>query len=912
MKLQKVIIGLFLLAFCTPFTTAQEAKKLPEGFTEIGKVEGLTEYKLANGLKVVLIPDASQPKVTVNCTIFVGSRHEGYGETGMAHLLEHMVFKGCPKFPNVPKALADHGANFNGTTWVDRTNYYETMPASDENLEFGIELEADRLMNSFIAREELMKEFTVVRSEFESGENDPERVLLQRGLATAYEWHNYGKSTIGNKTDIERVPIENLQAFYKKYYRPDNALLIVAGRFDQEKALALIAKHFGPLQNPKVPLPQTYTEEPAQDGEREVTLRRVGNVAVTGAVYHIPAASHPEFPACEILASVLSDEPNGRLYKALVETKLATSVAGIAFTWHDPSVMVYFAQMKPEKSDEVKNTFLTTLESLAEKPITDEEVERVKRQLLQQRERSLANSQAFAIGLSEWAACGDWRLFFLHRDRIEKVTAADVNAVAKKYLVRSNRTVGVYVPTKEAERAAVPVAPAITDLVANYKGREAIAKGEVFDPTPENVEARVQRGQLSEGVQYAFLPKKTRGETVNLNLSLRFGNLESLKGQVSAADFLGSMMLRGTTKKSRQEIKDEFDKLNASVSISSDLGVVNVTIQTKRANLPGVLTLLKEVLRSPSFPETEFAQLQREELDAIAKGKTEPISLAQNMLRRKLATYPETDPRYVPTLEENEKRVTTLKVEDIRKLYEQQVNGAFGQLAVVGDFDVETTKNLLDQALAGWKAKVPYERISREVQKPESGTVKILTPDKANSVFIAGLPVPMTDSDPNYAAMVIGNYVLGQAPLASRLSVRVRGEEGLSYGVGSQFSASPMEKNAAFIMFAITNPKNMSKVDTVIAEELNKFLKEGPSASEIEDAKRGYLQSLKVQRGNDGTLASQLSSALFAKRTFDYYADVEKQMEALQPGDIKRAFEALVQPKSLVIIQAGDFNKDKK
>ena len=259
-----------LVALATGVVALGQPKEvpLPEGVTKLGTVEGLTEYKLANGLRILLMPDDSQPKVTVNCTIFVGSRHEGYGETGMAHLLEHMVFKGCPKFTDVPKALRDHGANFNGTTWLDRTNYFETMPATDENLEFGIELEADRMANSFIAREELMKEFSVVRNELERGENDPERVLSQRMVATAFEWHNYGKSTIGNRTDIERVPIDNLKAFYKKYYRPDNAMLIVAGKFDPAKALAFAAKHFGPLKNPTEPIPATYTEEPPQDGER--------------------------------------------------------------------------------------------------------------------------------------------------------------------------------------------------------------------------------------------------------------------------------------------------------------------------------------------------------------------------------------------------------------------------------------------------------------------------------------------------------------------------------------------------------------------------------------------------------------------------------------------------------------------
>jgi secreted Zn-dependent insulinase-like peptidase len=242
---------------------------------KIASVEGITEYHLGNGLRVLLYPDQSRPRVTVNMTVLVGSRHEGYGETGMAHLLEHMVFKGTPTHPNVPKALQEYGAQWNGTTSEDRTNYFETVPAGDKNLEFAIRLEADRLVNSHVKREDLLSEMTVVRNEFERSENDPSSVLYKRIIAAAFEWHNYGKTTIGNRSDIERVPIENLQAFYRKHYQPDNVVLIVAGQFEEAKALELIQKYFGAIPRPERKLDTTYTEEPAQDGERLVTLRRV-------------------------------------------------------------------------------------------------------------------------------------------------------------------------------------------------------------------------------------------------------------------------------------------------------------------------------------------------------------------------------------------------------------------------------------------------------------------------------------------------------------------------------------------------------------------------------------------------------------------------------------------------------------
>ena len=324
---------------------------------KVATIEGITEYRLNNGLRLLLFPDSASPNVTVNMTVLVGSRHEGYGETGMAHLLEHMVFKGTPSHADIPKQLKNHGASFNGTTWVDRTNYFETMLATDENLEFGISLEADRLVHSYVKREDLISEMTVVRNEFEQGENSPDNILRQRMMAAAYEWHNYGKSTIGNRSDIERVPIDRLQAFYRKYYQPDNVVLVVAGNFKEQKALDLVAKYFGAIKRPERQLEATYTEEPPQDGERSVVLRRVGTVGVVGATYHIPAGAHPDFPAVEVLATLLDAEPNGRLYKGLVTSKKATRVSSDAYGWHDPGVMEVIAQVeKGQTLETVRDT----------------------------------------------------------------------------------------------------------------------------------------------------------------------------------------------------------------------------------------------------------------------------------------------------------------------------------------------------------------------------------------------------------------------------------------------------------------------------------------------------------------------------------------------------------------------------
>lgn len=881
------------------------------GPRKITTIEGITEYRLDNGVKVLLFPDPSTTKVTVNMTVFVGSRHEGYGETGMAHLLEHMVFKGTPQHPNVPKALRDHGAQFNGTTWVDRTNYFETLEGTDKNLEFAIRLEADRLVNSYVKREDLLSEMTVVRNEFERGENDPGNVLSQRMLATAFEWHNYGKSTIGNRSDIERVPIDRLQDFYRKYYQPDNVMVVVAGKFNEAKALEYLEKYFGALKRPERKLETTYTEEPPQDGERNVILRRVGKVGVVGAVYHIPAGAHPDFAAVEVLNQVLVSEPSGRLYQALVPNGKATSVSGAAYGLHDPGWIEFNVTLDADKPiDPVRDTLIDTLEKLPQTKFTEEEVTRARRRLLRSRERLMADSNRIGVTLSEWAAKGDWRLFFLHRDRVEKVTPEDLTRVAGQYLTRSNRTVGVFIPSEQAQRAAVPETPALVEMLKDYKSTQKTSLGEPFEYTPDNIEKRTQRAELPTGIKVALMPKKTRGDQVIVSLTLRYGNAESLKGYETAAEFLGDMLTRGTKKLTRQQLLDELDIQSATLAAGGDVGQLQITLRAKRETLNDALALFGQALREPSFPVEEFQILKRESREALVAGQTEPQFLASNALRRKLNPYSKDDVRYVPTPEESVARIDAVTLDQVRTLYAEQVAGTHGELVVVGDFEGVDVPRTVAGFLDGWTSKTPYRRIPSKAHIDVKGEKLVIeTPDKANAVYLAGMALELSDSDPDHAALQIGNFILGGGTLSSRLGDRVRQKEGLSYGVGSGYSARALDRAGQFMTYAICNPTNMEKTEKAIAEELERLLKDGIDEKELTEAKSAFLAQAKVSRSSETAAAGLLASSLHYQRSLQHIADLEKRIEALSISEVNDALRKHFDPKRLVIIQAGDFRK---
>jgi zinc protease len=911
-------LSLFLLSMLlfgfSKTSLAQDAKaaKLPEGVEKITSVEGITEYKLTgNGLRFLLFPDQSKPTITVNITYLVGSRHEGYGETGMAHLLEHMVFKGTPNHPNIPQELTEHGASPNGTTWFDRTNYFETFNATEENLRWALDLEADRMVNSYIAKKDLESEMTVVRNEYERGENSPSGVLNQRVLSAAYDWHNYGNSTIGARADIENVPIERLQAFYKKYYQPDNAVLVVAGKIDESKTIGLVKEYFGKIPRPGRELILTYTKEPTQDGERFVTLRRVGDVQAVSCLYHVPPGSHPEFAALAVLNEILTSEPSGRLYKALVESKKAASVGSFAPALKEGGFIYIGADVRLENSlDDAKATLLKTLDEFADNPPTAEEVNRAKKSILKDWEQSFKNSALMGRRASEYIAMGDWRLGFLFRDNVETVTPDDVLNVAKKYLKPSNRTTGAFIPENNPDRAEIPDAPNLETLLANYKGKEAISQGEAFDPSCENIEKRTSRGEATDkSIEFALLQKETRGDAVSVRMTLRLGDENSLKGKETAAEFAASMLDKGTTTRNRQQIQDELDRLKASVRIFGGGSTVTVSIDTDHDHLQEVVHLVGDMLKNPTFPQEEFEKTKEEQLAGIESQRSEPMAIGGREFNRILNPYPKGDMRYVPTFDEEVENLKAVTLDQVKSFYKNFYGTTDATVSVVGDFDEPAIKKTILDEFSNWKSPSRYTRIPDPFKEIKPVNQAINTPDKANAMFIAGQPLNIRDDDPDYAALVMGNFMLGGGFLNSRLATRIRQKEGLSYTVSSNFSASSQDKSGAFTAFAIYAPENVTKLEAAFLEEINKMLKEGFSAEELEAAKTGYLQSRGMRRAEDRSLSGTLNSYLDIDRTMAWDAKLEEQIKALTPAQINAAMKKYIDPAKFVVVKAGDFEK---
>ena len=903
---RNLAVAMLSLSWCV--TAPVLAQTAPAGSApqKVVTVEGITEYRLANGLRVLLFPDTSKPTTLVNVTYLVGSRHEGYGETGMAHLLEHMLFKGTTKQDNLSTEFNRRGMRFNGTTSFDRTNYFELFQASDDNLEWALQMEADRMVNSRVDRKDLDTEMTVVRNEYERGENEPFGVLIKRLQSVAFDWHNYGNSTIGNRSDIENVGIENLRAFYRRYYQPDNAVLLVGGNFDEQSVLRLVGKYFGAIEKPTRVLPTLWTVEPTQDGERSVVVRRKGDVQIVAVAYHVPSSLHPDAQAIRVLNNVLGDSPSGRLHKALVETGKAVQIFGSALPGVDNSLQLFGAVVKNgEPIEPVKQELVKIIEDLYKNPPTAAELERAQTSIANATERAFNNPETSGVQMSDFIARGDWRLFFVQRDRIAALKPEPLGGVAAKYFRRDNRTEGVFQPSDEPQRSEMPATPALVDVLKDFKSRATTFAAEQFDPSQDNIDKRTKRMNIG-GLKVALLRKANRGETVVFTLRLRSGDEKSLFGQQAVARLTGQMMMRGTQRYNREQLRDAFEKLKIGGGVFGQ----GADFQTTKANLPAAIRLAAQTLREPTFPESEFEQLKKLQLTSLESQRSDPAALAEELLSTHFNIYPKGDVRYSPTLDEELESIRAVTLADVKAFYKKFYGSDQGEIAVVGDFDEAAVTKAIREAFNGWKSGTSYARLTDRYEAVAPVNKSIQTPDKENAVFRARINVEMNDDDPDFVALYTVNHIMGGgAGFDSRLTKRIRVAEGLSYGVGSNLSIPNIDRGGSWNISAIAAPQNIGKVEAAFNDELAKALKDGFTAEELAAAKSGLLQQRVQNRSQDRSLATAWASNLFLGRTFAWSKQFDQRLAALTVEDLNGALRKYIDPKRITFVKAGDFEK---
>lgn len=903
----KQFILLFFMTFQAMTSAIAQTTLQP-----IHSIEGINEYRLANGLQVLLIPDSSRPSITVNMTYHVGARHEAYARTGMAHLLEHLVFRGTARFPDILQQFSQKGLQANGSTNTDRTNYYATFHADKETLDWYLQWQADVMQHLEINEKNLRTEIDIVLNERERGQSNPMQVLFERIKSAAYHWNNIGTAVIGAPDDLKNMQAKDLLAFYQYYYQPDNATLIIAGDFDEKALIEQVNAIFAAIPKPQRALQALQTQEPTQDGERLIILRQQGNMPFIANAYHIPDSANPDYVALEIAVDMLSDRPSGLLYRKLVQdNKLASNTFGTSHVNVGGGLAILGAQLSDiNHLKQAQETLNNLVEQLSSNPFTEEELQRARTYWLNQWQKLYANTEHLALGLSEAVAAGDWRLFFLERDYIKALTLAQVQKAAEQYFVPTNRTAGQYIPTENVVQAPLIQASNLEEVFKNYQGQSQSVATQAFDTSADNIQASTQTGvlQLANGkVNYALLSKPSRGERVFANYRVKFSDLATLSKQATLSGFAASLITSGSQHYSQQEIQDKIDALNGSLSYHISANQLVVTLSTTKEYLADLLDFSFELIQEANYPKPELDNFTAQVKRALQASQNEPAAKASQALNRYLSHFSADDFRYIPTTEEQLASIEKINRQQLIDFNRRHFGAGDIDIAIVGTFDTKQALQHIEKSLSQWRKADTYVYIPDPYDDFASKTFVLETPGKANAIFLGKLLLPLQNTAPDYPALVVANYLLGGSE-SSRLFKAVRAEQGLSYSIHSGVNASSFEPSAEWTIQAIYSPDNREKVADTIAKTIADIKDKGFTQEELEHGIEAIIKLRALSRSQDNTLSAAWLRYLESGRDFTWHAQMEEKFKQLRLEDINQAARKYLDFDKMSKAFAGDFN----
>ncbi len=894
-------------------------------FEPAGERDGVSRFLMrSNGLEVLVREDRSAPVVAFLVLYRVGSRNEAVGYTGATHLLEHMMFKGTTEHhrdrgTQIAAVLERVGADFNATTWLDRTNYFETVPTGQ--LDLAVRIEADRMRNALIDDGDRQSEMTVVRNELERGENDPLSVLDTYAHATAFREHPYHHPTIGWRADVEGVSTERLKAFYDTFYWPNNATAIVVGDVTTEEALATVAKHFGTIPASPEPVPGVYTTEPEQQGERRFVVRRAGADGIVLLSFRTAEAAHADSAPLAVVSALIGTGRSSRLYRDLVDTQLASDAAASAERFHDPGVFQVYGFLLPEVSHAtVERRMLETLEKLRNETVSEAELEKAKRIVRTSIVFSREGATNYGYELSEAVSSVGWEWFFDFPEAVEKVTAEDVKRVARATFRRSQMTVGWFVPTGdgegEEEDSLTGSDATESDRDTEKHGGTDAESGDTKRLVPivaaqpmghashrdGTFAERTARSSLASGATVLSL-EHAADPTVAIRANLRAGSAYA-EGPRLLADVTARMLRRGTLRRSAAAFSEDVESLGAHLDASAGAFTVGVRAHALREDTATVLEAMAEMLREPRFPESELEKVRAEVAAEIRLGQDSTSDRAFERLTELL--LPPDHPYHETPAEARLAELADISVADVRGFYERHYGGATLTLAAAGDVASDGFHTVAERLFGDWNGAAPAH-VERGVTPAESrGREIVPMRDKANADIVMGLASGLRRLDDDYFASMLGNAVLGQSTLSSRLGIRVRDREGLTYGIASRFFGASLVDGLWYVSVTV-QPSNAEQAITSTLDELRRALDDGVTDDEVDAYVSNFIGTFKVGLATNAGMVGRLVDAEFYGLGPGYLDDFGGIVSAVTRDDVNAALRRHIHIDRLTTVIAGEF-----
>ena len=888
-----------------------------KGFEYIESSVGIEEYKMSsNDLTVLLMEDHSAPVVTFMVTYHVGSRNEAIGHTGSTHLLEHLMFKGSRSFnkkrnTDIWTVLQNVGARINATTWLDRTNYFELLPS--EHLETAIAIEADRMRNAFLKDEDRQPEMTVVRNEFERGENDPFDALDKNIWATAYQAHPYHHSTIGWRSDIENVSTERLREFYNTYYWPNNATVTIIGDFEKENTLKLVKKYFGKHKKSPHNIPAMYTTEPKQEGPRRLVIKRKGETGIVGIAHKSPKGLNNDTYALQVLSKILGGGKSSRLYRKIVDKGLATSLFMWDFPFKDNGLFATYVFMTPETDHgEIEQLVLDEYENIKQNGINNDEIKRAKAQIRSEMAFSRDGSYSIASSLNEAIAIGDWKFYTTYSEEISAVTVEDIKNVANKYLQENQSTTGYFIPEITNGDGDTGGAPNVHQPL-NYRRGEFAESGAVKSSSIRGKTTKPQSSIASQIVTSSpvdGLELKTTNtpvkDVVTITGSILGGDMFSPATNKTVAELTADMLDEGTSRQNKFEISERLEAVGARLSFASDKYRVRFNARCLKEDVPLVIELLGEQLRSPAFNESDLENLKKRRVGNLQRAKENTRAQASGRFSRII--YPESHPNYSREIDAEIADVEKTTVANLQT-YHKNSYGLGNMLVIaVGDVDNAILLKALQDAFGDWtQSDLTIPARTSSANDISSTTQYITMEDKTSVDMFLGVPIGIDRKHEDYYALMVGNYILG-GNFAARLMQTVRDQMGLTYGIYSIISGVNNGNDGYWSIWGTFAPNLLQKGKDAAVDQINDWVR-GVTEDELNAKKETITGSYKVGLATTGGLAGQIlrnTERGYDDTMLDKYPGI---IQGIKLEKINEAVQKYIVPNKLVIVAAGSVDE---
>ncbi|WP_194765823.1 M16 family metallopeptidase [Tamlana sp. I1] len=926
----KIISAIVLFMAVSLFGYAQ---KNNANFSKVKELQGIEEYLYKpNNMNILLVQDNSAPVVTVQIVYRVGSKHEVTGNTGSTHLLEHLNFKGTPTFNkrngnSISKVLLGIGAKMNATTWKDRTNYYETIPS--DQLELALHIESDRMRNSLLLKEDKDSEMTVVRNEFERGENSPNRLLDKEIWATAYMAHPYHHNTIGWRSDIENMPIETLKDFYNTYYWPDNATLTIIGDFQKDQLFSLIDKYFSKISKAPNSIPEIYTEEPEQLGPRRITIKKPGQQGLISIAYKIPGRMHDDLPALHILGEIIGSGTSSTINKTFVDTGLALYGYAGASNFADVGLFSVSLGLAADKNLEDMNAkMLSMIEKVKDEGVLQEDVDRIVAKISAQTILSRDGSGSIAGQLTEAIAGGDWTDYVNSVERLKKVNADDVKRVANTYLVEDQSTTGFFIPkTSGSNEETTEEASEFmqnTDSKNYFRNPKHDHDASCFDDHSENVSQKqfTEITSAYESIQPTanndrFTRKTVAGidvltaktganDFLTVNASFPIGNYLNTNGNERIPGLTTQMLSNGTLKNDKFQFSNKLDKLGVRLFVGAGTYTIDINFKCLKKDLTEVINLLAEELREPLFDQKEFDLLKERMLGNIKKSLESPAAQGRTALSQ--AIYPKGHPNYTSSTEDVIKTLESATLADVKAFHKTYFGPAGMHLVAVGDVDNKTLYHAINKAFKGWKGGIKTKAEFKNPTKSEALTKVITIAEKPSAELFIGEYTGIERMDKDYLPFYMGTNILGGG-FSGRLMQTVRDNDGLTYSIRAQHSGE-VNTGGFWLVNASFNPSLFQKGLDATMVQINKWVNDGVTAEELASYKSNLKGSYKVSLATTTGLSSALLDILERGQDPSYIDQYPKDIDAVTLEAVNTSIKKYIDLDKLIIIKSGSLDEN--